>query len=163
MEHLRALFEELGFGRVGTFIASGNVLFESDTSDDLKLAQTIELQLEKSLGYEVDTFVRTRDEIAVVATGRPFSEADLTNTANTVHVGFLKEPLSNENSRKLLACRTAVDEFRVNGREFYWLCRVKSHESKVWSSPQMKIAALPSATMRNLTTIRKLVALVPVL
>jgi len=163
MDRLRALFEELGFSRVGTFIASGNVLFETKMCDDGKLAQTIERHLRKSLGYEVDTFVRTCEEIAVVAAYQPFSSADLIDSANTIHVGFLKEPLTKEVSRKLLACRTAVDEFCVDGREFYWLCRIKSHESKIWNSPQMRIAALPSATMRNLTTIRKLAALAPVL
>src|ERR1035437_10619953 len=76
MERLRSLFEELDFCRVGTFIASGNVLFESKTSDGVKLAQTIERHLEKSLGYEVDTFVHTCNEIADVATAQPFPKAD---------------------------------------------------------------------------------------
>jgi uncharacterized protein (DUF1697 family) len=128
MECLRTLFDELGFDRVGTFIASGNVLFESETSDDVKLAQTIERHLKKSLSYDVDTFVRTCNEIADIATAQPFPKADLTNPANTIHVGFLKEPFTMGNSRKLMACRSAVDEFCVDGREFYWLCRIKSHE-----------------------------------
>jgi len=110
-ECLRPLFAELGFGRVGAFIANGDVLFESETSDDVKLAQTIERHLEKSLGYEVYTFVRTRNEIADIATAQPFSRNDLANTANTIHVGFLKEPLTKENSRKLLACRPRSTSF----------------------------------------------------
>jgi len=105
MECLRVLFAELGFGRVGVFISSGNVLFERETSDDVKLAQTIERHFGKSLGYDVDTFVRTRNEIADIATAQPLSKNDLANTANTIHVCFLKEPLAKENSRKLLACR----------------------------------------------------------
>jgi uncharacterized protein (DUF1697 family) len=163
MDRLAALFEELGFANVSTFIASGNVLFESKVRDDLKLALQIERHLAKSLGYEVDTFIRTRDEVAAVAAFQPFAKADLTDPANTVHVGFLKKALSTDAARKLTACRTAVDEFTVDGRDFYWLCRVKSHESKIWASPPMKAVALPSVTMRNLTTIRKLAALKPVL
>jgi len=156
MDRLRTLFEELGFEEVRTFIASGNVLFESTVGDDLKLAHQIEYQLEKSLGYKVDTFVRTQDEIAVITAFNPFPKTDLEHPTNTIHVGFLKEPLAAETVRKLLACRTEVDAFCVRDREFYWLCRIKSHESKVWASPQMKAVLLPSATLRNLTTIRKL-------
>ena len=156
MDRLRALFEELGFENVETFIASGNVFFESKVRDDLKLALQIERHLAKSLGYEADTFVRTIDEISAIVAFRPFSKTDLENPANTIHVGFLKKALDAGAARKLAAGRTAVDEFCVAGREFYWLCRIKSHESKVWNSPSMKATALPSTTLRNVTTIRKL-------
>jgi len=163
MDHLQTLFEEIGFANVSTYIASGNVLFESKVRDDLKLAQQIERHLAKSLDYEVDTFVRTQAEVAKIAAFEPFSKADLDDPANTTHVGLAKEPFINETIRKLLACRTEVDEFRVDGREFYWLCRIKSHESKIWASPLMKAAALPSTTQRNITTMRKLAALPSVL
>ena len=161
MDKLRALFEEMKFANIATFIASGNVIFASKVADSRKLERQIQAHLRKSLGYEVDTFVRTRGEAAVVAAFRPFAKAELENPANTVHAGFLQEALSADQARKLLACRTDVDEFCVTAREFYWLCRIKSHESKVWSSPPMKAVKLPTSSMRNLTTVRKLAALFP--
>jgi uncharacterized protein (DUF1697 family) len=163
MDRLASLFGELGFAGVETFIASGNVLFESKVRNDLKLALLIERHLAKSLSYEADTFIRTHEEVSAVAAFQPFSKADLINPANTIHAGFLKEALSAESARKLTACRTPVDAFTVDGRDFYWLCRIKSHESKIWGSQQMKAIGLPSITMRNLTTIKKLAALIPVL
>jgi uncharacterized protein (DUF1697 family) len=42
MADLRNCMENLGFEEVSTFIASGNVLFESDAGDDATLATTIE-------------------------------------------------------------------------------------------------------------------------
>lgn len=159
MDDLRRLFEALGFSDVSTFIASGNVLFSSKLSNSLKLAALIEEHLERSLGYDVDTFVRTRAEVAKAAAFEPFAAGELANPANTIHVGFLANPLSAEQRDALLACRTEVDEFWVEGREFYWLCRIKTHESKVWISPAMKAVRLPSCSMRNVTTLRKLAAL----
>jgi len=159
MDRLRELFEGLGFNQVETFIASGNVLFESKVRNDQKLSQQIERHLAKSLGYDVDTFIRTQNEVVALAAIQPFTKADLEHPANTIHVGLLKEPLDPGTIRKLVACRTEVDDFYAAGRDFCWLCRIKSHESKVWSSPQMKAAALPPATLRNLTTIRKIAAL----
>lgn len=87
---------------------------------------------------------------------------DLVNPGHTVHTCFLQKALSAEQERKLLACRTDADEFYVKGREFYWLCRIKSNESKVWNSPKMKAVKLPSFSMRNLTTVRKFTALYPI-
>ena len=162
MDDLRGLFEEMKFRDVATFIASGNVIFSSRHGDDRKLAAQIQTHLQKSLGYAVDTFVRTRAEIAAVAAFRPFAKADLEHPAHTMCVGFLGEALSPAQARGLVACRSEVDEFCVNGREYYWLCRkIKSHESKAWISPQMRALKLPSSSMRNLTTIRKLAAQYP--
>jgi uncharacterized protein (DUF1697 family) len=162
MDALAALFTEMKFADVATFIASGNVIFASKSADSRKLEKQIETHLQKSLGYGVDTFVRTRAENAALAAFRPFPKADLENPANTIFASFTKEPLTAAQARDLLACRTAVDEFCVQGREFFWLCRIKSSESKVWTTPQMRAVKLPSSsTMRNLTTLRKLAARYP--
>jgi len=162
MDHLRALFEELKFTDVSTFIASGNVIFAAKAADDTKLAKKIAGHLEASLDYPVDTFVRTRAEVAAVAAFQPFAKADMENPKHSLYVGFLTAPLDPARAKGFEACRTAVDELRVNGREYYWLCRIKSSESKVWSSPQMRALKLPTSSMRNLTTIRKLAAQFPV-
>lgn len=162
METLRAHFAELGFTSVETFIASGNVLFATRASDSRKLAARIAAHLEKSLGYEVATFVRTRAEVAAIAAFRPFSDHEVNPPENTVHCGLLAESLSVAQARALEACRTAHDAFRVHGREYYWLCRqIKTHESKIWTSREVKALKLPASSMRNLTTIRKLAELFP--
>lgn len=162
MAELRALFAQLKFTDVSTFIASGNVIFASESADSRKLENQIQDHLKQSLGYGVDTFVRTRAEVAAVAAFRSFAKADMEHPAHTVYVGFLKEALSPGQARQVLACRTSVDGLCVEGREYYWLCRIKSNESKVWSSPEMRAVKLPTSSMRNLTTVRKLAALYPV-
>jgi len=161
MATLATLFEEMGFGAVSTFIASGNVLFDGPAADAAQLEERIQHHLTDSLGYTVDTFVRTRAEIAAVAASRPFPAADMDDPANTVHAGFLKAPLGAEAAARLEACRTDVDEFRVEGREFYWLCRIRTSDSKVWSSPAMRAVGIRTSTMRNMTMLRKLAAQYP--
>lgn len=163
MDVLRALFEKLKFSEVETFIASGNVIFTAKSSDTQKVEGQIEAHLKISLGYQVDTFIRTRAEVAAIADFRPFSAADHAHPDHTIHAGFMREPLTAAQVKNFLASRTEVDEFFVKGREYYWLCRIKSNESKAWTSPQMKLVKLPSSSMRNLTTLRKLAALYPVL
>jgi uncharacterized protein (DUF1697 family) len=74
MEALRRLFEGLRFAAVSTFIASGNVVFETDEGDPVALEQLIERALHVALGYEVATFLRTDAEVALVAAYAPFPE-----------------------------------------------------------------------------------------
>jgi uncharacterized protein (DUF1697 family) len=95
MEKLRALFEALGFKNVETFIASGNVIFESRSTDTVALERRIEARLLKALGYEVVTFVRTDAEVAAIARYRPFTESQV-QSAGAFCVGFSLEPLPAE-------------------------------------------------------------------
>ncbi len=136
-----------------------NVIFSSKSADPRKLTDLIQRHLAKSLGYGVDTFLRTRAEVAAVAAFKPFAAADLAHPDHTIYAGFVADALSPAQARGLVACRTEIDDFCVEGREYYWLCRTKSNESKVWASPAMRALKLPSSSMRNLTTIRKLAAL----
>jgi len=159
MTDLKRAFEDAKFRNVATFIASGNVLFDSPAKDRKKLEATIEKLLETKFGFPVDTFVRTLDEVAAAAAARPFPASEMTREANTIHVGFLKCALPSDLAKRFAAIRTESDEFYLNGMDFYWLCRIKTNESKVWTLPEMRALKLPTCSMRNLTTVRKIAAL----
>src|SRR5262252_1044996 len=75
MAKLRKEFEALGLQDVETFIASGNVIFTSRSTDLAALEKKIESRLRTSLGYEVATFVRTAEEVAALAEYKPFDAA----------------------------------------------------------------------------------------
>ena len=64
MRSLRQVFESLGFSKVATFIASGNVVFETTTKKTKAFERKIERALKEVLGYEVRTFVWGRDRIS---------------------------------------------------------------------------------------------------
>jgi hypothetical protein len=53
MDRLAKLFEEIGLKNVETFIASGNVIFESASNDADALERKVATHLERSLGYAV--------------------------------------------------------------------------------------------------------------
>jgi len=162
MEDLRACFEALKFRHVATFIASGNVLFATPAADDARLAARIAAHLEKSLGYPVDTFVRTRAELAAVVAAEPFSRREKLDPEHIVTVGFLGAPPDAAQAAGLAAIATPKDAFHVAGREFYWLYRGdRTSDSPVWSSPALRALELPTMTMRNLNTLRRLVAEYP--
>jgi uncharacterized protein (DUF1697 family) len=158
MDQLRRLFGELGFAAVSTFIASGNVIFETDAEEgERELAQRIERHLHQSLGYEVATFLRTPQEIFEIAACHPF--AAQAGDQDTLFVSFLAEPPADEGVARLLALRSEADDFHVAGREAYWLRRAAG-QTKFTGAALEKALRLP-ATMRNMTTVRKLCTLYP--
>ena len=156
MTDLRRLFEEVPLKRVESVIASGNILFESPSTDTAKLESRIEAKLEKSLGYEVGTYVRTGAELAAVAALEPFT----LDANDKVHVVFVREPLSASARKAVLALATSYDEFFVEGREIYWRTRGNSSDSLVKPAAFGRAVGMPG-TARNVTTVRKLAAKYP--
>src|ERR1700730_6560978 len=88
MDHLRGLFEAIGFANVETFIASGNVIFDAKSRNTLALERKIEKHLQETLGYKVATFVRATTELAEVAAYKPFDDSELAADGNVVYIGF---------------------------------------------------------------------------
>ena len=153
MEKLRALFEELDFSDVETVIASGNVLFSSSVRNASALEETIERHLQRALGYEVTTFVRTPAEMATIAGFDPFPGE--VREGHTLSVAFLKRDPGRQVAERLHGMRTDYDELLLRGRELYWLARGRMTDSKVWKTPMEKVLGGP-ATSRNITTVRRL-------
>ena len=142
MERLRALFEELGLTSVETFIASGNVIFESRASA-ASLEKKIAKHLADALGYEVATFLRTIPELVPIAA----REGDF-------WVGFLG---SAPASKAVLALATPEDVLALDGRELYWTRSGRYSDSTLNNGKLEKALGIPM-TMRNVTTVRKLAA-----
>ena len=157
MDALRRMFETIGLSEVETVIASGNVLFDSAARSPAALEKKIEEQLRKALGYQVSTFLRTPAEMAGIARHQPFEESELNAPGNVLYIGFLAQAPAAAAKKKLLGFVNDVDEFHLQGREVYWLCRKKFSESK-FSGAQLERTLEMPTTLRNVNTVRKIAA-----
>ena len=155
MDQLRVLFAAMGFANVETFIASGNVIFESKSKDSKALQLQIENHLLKAVGYEVATYVRTVDELARVAKYQPFSESELNAEGNTLYVGFIADTPAKAVAQKVEGLVTDVDYLKVTGRELYWLLRTSFSDSKL-SGAILERALGMKATIRNVNTVQRI-------
>lgn len=158
MDHLKALFSGCGFKNVSTFIASGNVLFDCASGHPAKVEARIGAHLEKKLGYEVLTFLRTPAEMEAAAAHTPFPATEFEATGASLYVMFLADTLPAKSKAALLALETPRDVFHVRGREIYWLVRGRMTDSLVKPNALTKAIGVPSTT-RNVTTVKKLAAL----
>jgi len=154
MDYLRGIFESLGFTNVETFIASGNVIFETKSKDIGKLEKVIESKLKEVFGFDVATFIRSGSELAGVANYKPFPKPQL-DSATALNVAFLSEPLDDKSKKLVAAMKTDIDDFHVHGREIYWLCIKKQSESKFSNAVLEKTLGMKS-TMRGINTVRKM-------
>ena len=154
MDNLRGIFESMGFANVETFIASGNVIFESKSKDADALAKKIGKGLEEALGFEVATFIRSDSELAEIANYKPFPKSKMESAA-ALNVAFLSKPLDAESRKLVMSLKSDIDDFHVHGREVYWMCLRKQSESTFSNNLLEKTLGMKS-TMRGIKTIKKM-------
>ncbi len=149
MDRLRALFEEMAFSNVETFIASGQVIFDTRASDTGKLEVKIEKHLRAALGYDVATFIRTPAQLRKVS---KLARSD----GRMLYVFFTREKPAKAAIEKLVTHQSEVDEFEVHGTEIFWYCRTTLSASRFTGALLEKIIGMP-ATARNVNTVHRLV------
>lgn len=159
MDLLRSLFESMELNNVETFIASGNLIFETDIKSTNNLQMKIERQLTNALGYEVPAFLRTDIEINKIAKYAPFDESKM-STVMAYNIGFLNTLLTKKQQEKVFGFNNNIDDFHVNGKEIYWICKTKQSDS-TFSANKLERAIRIPVTFRSIKTIQRLTAKYP--
>jgi uncharacterized protein (DUF1697 family) len=154
-EELRRHFEEMGFEEVATFRASGNVIFSTPGREaEGKLAARVEAELDERLGYDVPVFLRSNEEVAMIAARQPFDSKRVEKSMGKLQISLLKKKPSAAAKKKALALANDEDLLVIEGRELYWLPSGGISESDL----DLKAidAALEPATIRTMGTIEQI-------
>jgi uncharacterized protein (DUF1697 family) len=130
-------------------------VFETKSKSMDSIKKKIETELEKSLGYNVPTFIRTTDELKIISNYQPFEESELNNPKNSLYLGFLDNTPSKDNQNKLYSLQDEANQFHFNKKELYWLCRKRFSDSGITGNKLEKALGMKTS-VRNSTTIRKM-------
>jgi uncharacterized protein (DUF1697 family) len=151
-DQLARAFEGCGFGKVSTFRASGNVLFEAPGSPKPG-ASEMEAALEDELGYAVPVFIRSASQLEKVVALGPFSAKELKASKGKLQVAFLPKKPAQGKSREALSL--ATDEpLAIHGSELYWLPKAGMLESELDLRALEKL--LGPWTMRTMGTVEQI-------
>ena len=155
-EELRAEFEALGFGEIGCFRASGNVIFAAEERDEVKLEVKVEAGLGEALGYEVPVFLRSAGELLAVAAQEPFDAKALSASKGKLQVIFLQAKPKAAARKQVLALATEDDRLAIEARELYWLPKGGMSDSEL--DLKAIAAALGQNTVRTMGTVEQIAA-----
>ncbi|HVF40518.1 MAG TPA: DUF1697 domain-containing protein [Gemmatimonadaceae bacterium] len=155
-ERLRLLLERLNLFEVEMLPGTGNVAFKVAVGILAPLEAQISRHLMKTLRNDITTFIRTPAELQEIVEHEPFPHEDQDGEDTTVFVVFMADEPDDKLQRQLRSLWSEADEFRVRGREIYWLKR-PGKPSKVTGPLLQKTLGTP-ATVRSLEMIQKLVA-----
>ena len=149
MADLKALYEQLGFKNVQTYIQSGNVVFERDETNPKKLEQLIFDGIKKQYGFEVPNLILSPTEVEDALNKNPFKDID------KMYFTFLADIPTKENIEKLYTYNFEEEYYELIGKVVYFHCPNGAGRAKM-SNNFFESKLKVMATSRNLNTTKKL-------
>ena len=153
MAELRACLETLGLDDVSTYIASGNVLFETGTDDADALAATIEAAIEERFELPVKVVVLDRQAYARIVKAIP--KPWIGDEALRANVAFVRPGTDAKAVVRDLEPDPAIEEVRAVKGAILWATRRDALNRSVMRK-LIAGAAYKELTVRNLNTTLKL-------
>ena len=146
MAELRKIGADCGFINVRTFIASGNMLFDSDLVEAEAQAR-IEARLESLIGKPVPVFVRSASEMTATAAANPFDDDKPSRVmAHFIAAGPVRAMLAD--------ARDVVGERMALGPR----CIIVSYGEGIGKT-RLKLPAVKAGTARNMSSVAKMAAM----
>lgn len=146
MAALREIGGRCGLANVRTYIASGNLLFDSDLEEGALAAQ-LEAALLDQTGKAVEVFIRTNAELEDIVATNPFPDAQ----GSRHMVFFFAAPPASD---LIARCRDIrVERLALGPRELHVDYGEGIRASK------LKVPDKLARTARNMNTVRKLAQL----
>ena len=143
MSDLKEICLRAGFLNVRTYVASGNVIFESP-HERTQVKADLERPLSAFAGKRVGILVRTADEMLAVLRANPFAHAEPSKTCAI----FLDEAPPRDALEQISGRRD--EEVRLGREEIFVHYRGGQGRSK------LRIPAAKTGTARNMNTVAKL-------
>ena len=146
MAELKGMCEELGFSKVQTYIASGNVVFETKLDADAARTKLLS-RLEKHLGKTAEVFIRDAAELQGLIDENPFPGAE-----GARHMVILLH--EGPTAEMIRTARFQTDEVIKPGSR-----ALHVHYPSGMGVSKLKIPGAEKGTARNMNTIRKMLEL----
>lgn len=156
MADLRSALAAAGYGDVETYIQSGNVVLDAESSG-AALEAELESLLAQRFGLPVPIVTRTAVEYRQAVESAP---SGFGTQPDVYHcdVVFLKAPLTADEAMRAFSCKPDVDEVWAGPATVYFRRlrqrRTESRLSRVVGTPQYQLM-----TIRNWATTTKLLAM----
>ncbi len=146
MSKLQQIGIESGFATVRTFIASGNLLFDSEFAE-AEVQSRVEAKLAAFFEKPVPVFVRSAAEMAATAAANPFGD----DKPSRVMAHFIAE---EPGAAMLAEARDVAGERMALGPR----CIIVSYGAGIGKT-RLKLPAVKHGTTRNMNSVAKMAAM----
>ena len=161
MAQLKSSLEQLALQNIRTYIQSGNIIFESNESEE-DLQSKIQDKIHEDFEILTTVVIRNAEELLQIVRQCPFPEQKITEASisckgECLHVALLPTSPTKANRENYLTYANTKELAVIQGRDIYLLFYDSIRNSKIGS--KLDILGIP-ATVRNWKTLSKLIKMV---
>lgn len=121
MIDLKSMFESLNFKNVKTYIQSGNVVFDYEITDIIKLTSFIEVKITNTFGFFVKVIVRNEQEFRSIINNNPYVNGPNIKL-DKLHVVLMSDIPDTKLVLSLEIKKEDNEKFLISSREIYMYC-----------------------------------------
>lgn len=160
MAELKAMFENIGFTSVVTYIQSGNVIFSSEDKDIKQIELSIYNAIKSDFNFEVPVLVITNQLLKKIHENNPYFHRIENGEilANKMYFTMLKDMSSSETINTLNTSTYAPEEFVIT-KEVVYFHAINGYGKTKLNNNFFEKKLKCRATTRNLKTVQKLLEL----
>ena len=153
MKRLKITFENLGLTWVKTYINSGNVIFDSNTSSTTPLTSQIEKAISADFGLDIKVLIRSKKQINQIVENLPTNWTN--DTDCKCDIMFLWPNSDNPQIIKDLNPISGIDNLKyLSGAVIWQIDRQNINKSGLAKLAGTKL--YKEMTIRNCNTVRKI-------
>lgn len=158
MNQLKALFENVGFTDVLTYIQSGNIVFVSYETNTPTIIKLIKENILSEFGFNVPVFILTANELDEIIQENPFYNLPDFEESKLYYT-ILEDIPDAEELKLLLSYKFHPDQIISKGRVIYVYAQGGYGKTK-YSNNFIESKLKLTATTRNYKTMQALIELI---
>ena len=151
MAHLREILTEAGLSSVQTYIQSGNVICETDLSDE-QLSQLIHQTTKEKIGADLAVIIKNRSALERAILENPFDES---YDSTRIHLVFTNDEADSGKLAELLKQDFGDEELYLGSQCLYMYLPRDARKKKLNTNYLEKQMGI-TATMRKLSVVSRL-------
>lgn len=157
MKELKAVFEDIGFEDVATYINSGNIVFSSSNADESELKRKCESAITDSLGLDISVgIISARDLSDALRNAPNWWGVESQSKHNAIFI--IPPATAEEVIRQVGETKPEEEQIAYSGQVIFWSAPIETFSITRWSKI-VGSSAYKNITIRNANTARKLLQL----
>lgn len=152
MKELRKLLEELGYGKVRTYIQSGNCIFESGKRNAANISKDIGQSVFNEFGFKPSVVTISAEQLRIAIQQCPYDA--LVHEPKSIHYFFLSERPKKADGDALQNLKHPSEQYTIGTDVFYLFAPEGIARSKLAAGAEAKLGV--PTTARNYRTVAKL-------
>lgn len=154
MSYLIEILEEVGFRNVRTYIQSGNIVLNTDFSQE-ETVDLIHETIAQKIGAKLNIIIKTKKELKKAVKENPFDE---TYDYSRIHLVFTNDDIDSAKLKKIENTNFDTEKFVV-GSESLYIYLPKNAVKKKLNTNYLEGKLSIVATMRKINVINQLINL----